>query len=69
VRCVVEQVAAEPDPMAQVAMPWIWGAPTEEEVEGTDTVEACEVDYSQKVRAQAEPEPQMLDYAVSLPVD
>ncbi len=68
VRCIVEQVAAEPDPLANVAMPWIWGAPSEEEA-ANDTVEMCEVDYSQKVRSQAEPEPQMRDYTVSLPVE
>lgn len=67
VRCIVEQVA-EPDPLANVAMPWIWGAPSEEEA-ANDTVEMCEVDYSQKVRSQAEPEPQMRDYTVSLPVE
>jgi hypothetical protein len=50
-------------------MPWIWGATDAAKSSEEDSmVEMCEVDYSQKVRSQTEAEPQMKDYAVSLPV-
>lgn len=68
VRCIVEQIASEPDSLANVALPWIWGAPSEDGA-ASDTVEMCEVDYSQKVRSEVEPEPQMRDYTVSLPIE
>jgi hypothetical protein len=82
VQCVVEQVQAAPDALAEVATPYIWGeAEKADPVDGT--LELCEVDYSQKVRsmpqddtpsqAQAQPQPtakpQMVDYKVAFPVD
>jgi hypothetical protein len=76
VSCVVEEVSYEPDPLESVSMPWIWDSMNEEDRTVQGTVEMCEVDYSQKVRSQAQPkaevkaqvEPQMRDYAVSFPV-
>jgi hypothetical protein len=68
VRCIVEPAASEPDPLANVATPWIWGQQTAE-AEPEEMLEMCEIDYSQKVHSRAEPEPQMLDYAVSLPAE
>lgn len=71
-RCVVEQVDVEPDELAEVALPYIWGADGEKEPV-TGTLEMCEVDYSQKVRSQplpkAERAPEAVDYKVAFPVD
>ena len=59
-------------------MPWLWDSIDEEDRTVHGTVEMCEVDYSQKVRSQAqprkprsigEPQPQMRDYKVSFPID
>jgi hypothetical protein len=77
VSCTVEEVSYQPDPLDNVSMPWLWDSIDEEDREVTGTVEICEVDYSQKVRSQAQPEaqvigelqPQMKDYKVSFPVD
>lgn len=69
VKCVVEQLESEPDPLANVSMPWIWSSLREADEPDTATIEVCEVDYSQKVRSQAGEEPQMRDYAVSFPVE
>ncbi len=49
-------------------MPWIWGAADSAKLSPDDMVEMCEVDYTQKARSEAEVEPQMKDYAVSLPL-
>ncbi len=68
VRCIVEQVDAEPDPLANVSTPWIWGL-RDADAEADGLVEMCEIDYSQKVRSQSEPEPQALEYTVSLPIN
>ena len=68
-RCVVEAIEPEQEPLTNASMPWIWGATDAAKSAGEDSmVEMCEVDYSQKVRSQTEAEPQMKDYAVSLPV-
>lgn len=69
VKCVVEQVESEPDPLANVSMPWIWSSLRDAEEPDSATIEVCEVDYSQNVRSQAGAEPQMRDYAVSFPVE
>ena len=77
VSCTVEEVSYQPDPLDNVSMPWLWGSIDDSDREVTGTVEMCEVDYSQKVRSQAQPEaqvigeqqPQMQDYKVSFPVD
>lgn len=70
VKCVVQQVETEkPDPLANVSMPWIWSSLREADEPDSATIEVCEVDYSQRVRAQAGEEPQMRDYAVSFPVE
>jgi hypothetical protein len=66
VRCEVEALETEPEPLTNASMPWIWG--TDAAKAPDDMVEMCEVDYSQKVRAEVEPETPMKDYAVSLPV-
>jgi hypothetical protein len=76
VSCVVEAVSYEPDVLESVSMPWIWDSMNEEDRTVHGTVEMCELDYSQKVRSQAQPkdevkaqvEPQMRDYAVSFPL-
>jgi hypothetical protein len=87
VRCLVEEVELE----AQTAsiqddgsMPYIWGVKSEDDTPETGIAEVCEVDYSQKVRAQADPDagapgevapahapvqPQMNEYKVAFPVD
>jgi hypothetical protein len=78
VSCVVEQVTYARDPLDNVSMPWLWNSIDEDSaVEGT--VEMCEVDYSQKVRSQAQPQgeaqvrsqpqPQVRDYKISFPID
>ena len=68
-RCVVEATETEQEPLTNASMPWIWGATDAAKSSDEESmVEMCEVDYSQKVRSQAEPEPQMKDYAVSLPM-
>jgi hypothetical protein len=68
-RCVVETLEPEQEPLTNASMPWIWGATDVAASSAEESmVEMCEVDYSQKVRSQAEPEPQMKDYAVSLPL-
>jgi hypothetical protein len=77
VSCTVEEVSYQPDPLDNVSMPWLWDSIDEGDREVTGTVEICEVDYSQKVRSQAQPEaqvigeqrPQMKDYKVSFPID
>ena len=71
-RCIVEQVDSEPPVPAEVALPYIWGS-SEEKEPTTNTIEMCEIDYSQKVRAQpletVEPRPQPREYNISLPVE
>ena len=68
-RCVVEAIETEQEPLTNASMPWIWGATDAAKSADEDSlVEMCEVDYSMKVRSQTEAEPQMKDYAVSLPV-
>jgi len=69
VKCVVQQLDAEPDPLANVSMPWIWNSLRDADEPDSATVEVCEVDYSQRVRSQAGDEPRMRDYAVSFPVE
>ena len=69
VKCVVQQLEAEPDPLANVSMPWIWSSLREADEPDNATIEVCEVDYSQRVRLQAGEEPHMRDYAVSFPVE
>ena len=69
VKCVVQQMDAEPDPLANVSMPWIWNSLRDADEPDSATVEVCEVDYSQRVRSQAGDEPRMRDYAVSFPVE
>ena len=70
-RCVVEAIEPEQqETLTNASMPWIWGATdaAKSSEEDNSMVEMCEVDYSQKVRSQTEAEPQMKDYAVSLPL-
>jgi hypothetical protein len=68
-RCVVEAIEPDQEPLTNASMPWIWGSTdAAKSAEEDSMVEMCEVDYSRKVRSQTEPEPQMKDYAVSLPV-
>ena len=68
-RCVVEAIEPEQEPLTNASMPWIWGATDAAKSSDEESmVEMCEVDYSQKVRSQAEPESPMKDYKVSLPV-
>lgn len=77
VSCIVEEVSYQPDPLENVSLPWLWDSIDDADREVTGTVEMCEVDYSQKVRSQAQPEaqvigeqqPQMKDYQVSFPID
>jgi len=69
VKCVVQQLETEPDPLANVSMPWIWSSLRDGDETDSATIEVCEVDYSQRVRTQAGEEPQMRDYAVSFPVE
>lgn len=87
VTCVVEQVETEPDlaaagSHAKPGMPWIWSvqhASVETEMANTATVEVCEVDYTQRVRALADETPagetladaapQMIDYKVAFPAE
>ena len=66
-RCVVDAVAPDEEPLTNASMPWIWGTADSAKPTADDMIEMCEVDYSQKVRSQSEAEPQMKDYAVSLP--
>ena len=80
-RCVVEQVEVEPAVPAEVALPYIWGsddekisASDEDQDPTTGTLELCEVDYSQKVRSnadkpKAERAPELIDFKVALPVN
>jgi hypothetical protein len=68
-RCVVEAIEPEQEPLTNASMPWIWGATDADKSSDEESmVEMCEVDYTQKVRSQTEREPQLKDYAVSLPV-
>jgi hypothetical protein len=67
-RCVVEAIETEQEPLTNASMPWIWGGTDAVQSSEDDMVEMCEVDYSQKVRSQTEAEPQMKDYKVSLPL-
>jgi hypothetical protein len=79
VSCVVEQVTSVPDPLDNVAMPWLWDSIDDEDRAVLGTVEMCEVDYTQQVRSQAQPQgeaqvrsqpqPQMRDYKISFPID
>ena len=81
VSCVVEQVTYAPDPLDNVSMPWLWDSIDDEDRTVQGTVEMCEVDYSQKVRSQAQPQgeaqvrsqpqprPQVRDYKISFPID
>ena len=79
ISCVVEQVSYAPDPLDNVSMPWLWNSIDDEDRAVEGTVEMCEVDYSQKVRSQAQPQgeaqvrsqpqPQVRDYKVSFPID
>jgi hypothetical protein len=79
VSCVVEQVTYEPDPLENVSMPWLWDSIDDEDRTVQGTVEMCEVNYSQKVRSQAQPQgeaqvrsqhqPQVRDYKISFPID
>ncbi len=68
-RCVVEAIEPEQEPLTNASMPWIWGATdAAKSADEESMVEMCEVDYSQKVRSQTEPESPMQNYAVSLPL-
>jgi len=82
VRCLVEQVELDPETVSmsqEGALPYIWGVKSEDDVPATGTMEVCEVDYSQRIRAQADgegqtqiqaqPRPQMDQYKVAFPVD
>lgn len=86
VRCLVEQVELEPETVSmpeEGALPYIWGVKSEDDTPEIGTAEVCEVDYSQKIRAQADPdapapaqvqapapvEPQMNEYKIAFPVD
>ena len=81
ISCVVEQVTYAPDPLDNVSMPWLWDSIEDEDRTVRGTVEMCEVDYSQKVRSQAQPQgeaqvrsqpqpqPQLRDYKISFPID
>jgi hypothetical protein len=67
--CVVEAIEPEQEPLTNASMPWIWGATDASESSDEESmVEMCEVDYTQKVRSQVEPESPMKDYKVSLPL-
>jgi hypothetical protein len=68
ISCVFEQTSDEPDPLANVSMPWIWSSSDEEGRTARGSVEMCEIDYTQKVRAQAQP-PQTRSYQISFPVN
>jgi hypothetical protein len=80
VRCLVEEVDVAPEAISEAATPYIWGSREAEEPE-SGTLELCEVDYSQKVRARPHDEaqvkasapaarqPEMVDYQVAFPVD
>jgi hypothetical protein len=70
-RCVVEEIDTETEPLANTKMPWIWGSVADSGKDTSGMFEMCEIDYSQKVRSQAEPQekqPDMVDYAVSIPM-
>lgn len=68
-RCVVEAIEPDQEPLTNASMPWIWGATDASKSSDEESmVEMCEVDYSKKVRSQTEPESPMKDYKVSLPV-
>lgn len=70
-RCVVEKVDTDEEPLANTKLPWIWGSADKGEADTSGMFEMCEIDYSQKVRSHAEPkteEPQYVDYAVEVPV-
>lgn len=70
-RCVVEQVDTDEEPLANTKLPWIWGSSNEAEADTNGMFEMCQIDYSQKVRSHAEPKteaPQYVDYAVEVPV-
>jgi hypothetical protein len=71
-RCVVEKVDTDSEPLANTKLPWIWGSSNEAEADTNGMFEMCEIDYSQKVRAHAEPKaeaPQYVDYTVLVPVN
>jgi hypothetical protein len=68
VRCIVEAFEPEHETLTNASMPWIWGAADSAKPSPDDMVEMCEVDYTQKARSEEEVEPQMKDYAVSLPL-
>lgn len=68
ISCVVQQFAYEPDPLETVSMPWLWDSVDEKDRTVRGSVEMCDIDYSQKVRTQAQA-PQMRDYTVSFPMN
>lgn len=73
VRCIVEQVEAEPQGVSAAGVPFIWNSQTETSEPASGTIEVCEVDYSQKVRSRpqdaAPAEPERVDFKVAFPVD
>ena len=80
VRCLVEEVDTEPEAITPAAMPYIWGSQDDAEP-SRGTVELCEVDYSQRIRAEPEqqqaaapapataPQAELVDYNVAFPVE